>query len=238
MTITHDALDLSVQRPSLTYQTWDPSQAHPSPIPQTPLQTSHMGPNPKLATSGGPHWRPVQTCSFEDQPPLVLKSGGQSNRCQAGGMHPPGCLITVRNEVAKVMFLHLSVCPQGGGVCLSACWDTTSPSRRLLLRTVRILLECILLVYNIYRLQGKVMFSEVFVCPPGLGGWGPPPARDPPPGRDPPPDRDPTDRDPPPPDRHLVTATAAVVTHPTGIHSCSSMFLTWTLTHLLFPSLQ
>ena len=90
VTITHDALDLSVQRPSLTYQTWDPSQAHPSPIPQTPLQTSHMGPNPKLATSGGHHWRPVQTCSFEDQPPLVLKSGGQSNRCQAGGMHPAG----------------------------------------------------------------------------------------------------------------------------------------------------
>ena len=34
-------------------------------------------------------------------------------------------LVTVRNEVAKVMFLHLSVCPQG--VCLSACWDTTPP---------------------------------------------------------------------------------------------------------------
>ena len=36
-------------------------------------------------------------------------------------------IFTVRNEVAKVMFLHLSVCPQGG-VCLSACWDTTPPS--------------------------------------------------------------------------------------------------------------
>ena len=35
-------------------------------------------------------------------------------------------LVTVRNEVAKVMFLHLSVCPQGG-VCLSACWDTNPP---------------------------------------------------------------------------------------------------------------
>ena len=33
-------------------------------------------------------------------------------------------VITVRNEVAKVMFLHLYVCPQGG-VCLSVCWDTT-----------------------------------------------------------------------------------------------------------------
>ena len=38
-------------------------------------------------------------------------------------------LITVRNEVAKVMFLHLSVCPHGGGVCLSACWDSTPWSR-------------------------------------------------------------------------------------------------------------
>ena len=34
--------------------------------------------------------------------------------------------ITVRNEVAKVMFLHLSVSHSvHGGVCLSACWDTT-----------------------------------------------------------------------------------------------------------------
>ena len=31
-------------------------------------------------------------------------------------------IITVRNEVAKVMFLHLSVCPQGG---LPQCRDTT-----------------------------------------------------------------------------------------------------------------
>ena len=35
-------------------------------------------------------------------------------------------IITVRNEVAKVMFLHLSVILfTGGMVCLSACWDTT-----------------------------------------------------------------------------------------------------------------
>ena len=47
----------------------------------------------------------------------------------------------------------LSVILFKGGVCLSACWDTTPPGpgtpspreqRRLLLRTVRILLECIL----------------------------------------------------------------------------------------------
>ena len=36
--------------------------------------------------------------------------------------------ITIRNEVAKVMFLQASVCPWGGGgVCLSACSDTTPP---------------------------------------------------------------------------------------------------------------
>ena len=47
----------------------------------------------------------------------------------------------------------LSFCSQGWGVCLSACWDTTTPPdqadtpserRWLLLQTVRILLECIL----------------------------------------------------------------------------------------------
>ena len=39
-------------------------------------------------------------------------------------------IFTVRNEVAKVMFLHLSVIlSTGGGVCLSACWDTTPGTR-------------------------------------------------------------------------------------------------------------
>ena len=37
-------------------------------------------------------------------------------------------VITVRNEVAKVMFLHLSVSHSvHRGVCLNACWDTTHP---------------------------------------------------------------------------------------------------------------
>ena len=41
--------------------------------------------------------------------------------------HQP--IITGRNEVvAKVMFLQVCVCPQGGeGVCLSACWDAIPP---------------------------------------------------------------------------------------------------------------
>ena len=86
-------------------------------------------------------------------------------------------VITVRNEVAKVIFLQAGVCPHGeGSVCLNACWDTppradtpqgadTPPShpgadtpleqihpreRRPLLRTVRILLECILVLKNYF----------------------------------------------------------------------------------------
>ena len=39
-------------------------------------------------------------------------------------------IITVRNEIAKVMCLHLSVILFTGGVCLSACWDTTTPPLR------------------------------------------------------------------------------------------------------------
>ena len=39
-------------------------------------------------------------------------------------LHLKRTVITVRNEVAKVMFLHLSVILSTGGVCLSACWDT------------------------------------------------------------------------------------------------------------------
>ena len=41
-------------------------------------------------------------------------------------------LITGRNEVvAKVMFLLMSVIlSTGGGLCLSACWDTATPTRR------------------------------------------------------------------------------------------------------------
>ena len=40
-------------------------------------------------------------------------------------VHSPVEFLTVRNEVAKVMFLHLSVILSMGGVCLSVCWDTT-----------------------------------------------------------------------------------------------------------------
>ena len=106
-------------------------------------------------------------------------------------------IFTVGNEVAKVMFLHLSVIMfTRGGVCLSACWDTIpraappdqrppasrpppradtpqpgtpqtrhpSPrglGRRLLFRTVRILLECILVsMYGILCGEAKKLLVQ------------------------------------------------------------------------------
>ena len=53
-----------------------------------------------------------------------------------------------------------------------------------------------------YRPQGKVMFSEAFVCPPVGAG------------------RHSSEQRPPPRYWHLVQATAAVDMHPTGMHSC------------------
>ena len=62
VTITHDALDLIVQDPILApaspaHQTWGPLS------PASGHQT--WDPRPPLVTSGGHHWRPVQTCSLE-----------------------------------------------------------------------------------------------------------------------------------------------------------------------------
>ena len=94
--------------------------------------------------------------------------------------HPTGmlsCFITVRNEVAKVMFLHLSVCPRGGGGSASVhAGIPHSPprsrhppggrhpagsrhppsSRRLRLRTVRIVLECILVINSFHYCYVRV----------------------------------------------------------------------------------
>ena len=99
-------------------------------------------------------------------------------KSQSASKIPAHCrisIVTVRNKVANVMFLHLSVILFTGGFCLSACWDTTPsptmkhtpppekqtnpsspgstappgstlPGRRLPLWTVRILLECILVL--------------------------------------------------------------------------------------------
>ena len=57
-----------------------------------------------------------------------------SGTCKQLLMHFKDCtepIFTVRNEVAKVMFLHLSVIlSTGGGFCFSACWDTSPPGTR------------------------------------------------------------------------------------------------------------
>ena len=69
--------------------------------------------------------------------PAEFEISATSNKTIGGGfcisylrspclLFPP--VITVRNEIAKVMFLHLSVILSTGGVYLSACWDATTPS--------------------------------------------------------------------------------------------------------------
>ena len=71
-----------------------------------------------------------QTSLYRD--PLVLTSGGywRTYSRQAGDMHPTGilsCLFTAHNDVWARLYFHrrLWFCSQGGGgVCLSACWDT------------------------------------------------------------------------------------------------------------------
>ena len=76
------------------------------------------------------------------------------------------------------MFLHLSVSycvHRGGGVCLSACWDIptgqaprpwadTPPCRRLLQRTVRILLECILVLIFFRPHRGRGLCMSLPFC--------------------------------------------------------------------------
>ena len=89
MTITHDALDLTVQ-PS--------PQPCPLDIRHGTPWTSDMGPpSPALlVTSSGHHWRPVQACSLDDFPPPkpILTSGGHQSTydLQADGTHPIGML--------------------------------------------------------------------------------------------------------------------------------------------------
>ena len=80
-------------------------------------------------------------------------------KCQKNGCCRP--LVTVRNEVAKVrLCFYRRVSVHGGGVCPSACLDTTPPGsrppreqtpreRQPLLRTIRILLECIIVIPNV-----------------------------------------------------------------------------------------
>ena len=59
-----------------------------------------------------------------------ISKGANPVEVRRGEKSTPSLLIfTGRNEVvAKVMFLQVSVCPQGGeGACLSACWHAIAP---------------------------------------------------------------------------------------------------------------
>ena len=72
-------------------------QPQPPSEPWSTPQTSDMGPLiPMLVTSGGNHWRPVQTCSCEDAPPAVT-SGGCSwsmYSFQVGGRNCMNCCFS------------------------------------------------------------------------------------------------------------------------------------------------
>ena len=70
-------------------------------------------PSPLLLTSGGHHWKPVQTWSLEDLPPplppVLTSSGGHWNMYswQAGGTHPTGMLSCSLRQVNRK-----STCPE------------------------------------------------------------------------------------------------------------------------------
>ena len=64
VTITHDALEFTVQAQSIPL-TWD----SPAPVRPPPEMTHWGPPSPTLLlTSDGQDWKPVQTCSLEDAP--------------------------------------------------------------------------------------------------------------------------------------------------------------------------
>ena len=89
VTVTHNALDLTVLWPT-------PSHSLNTPQPGPP--PSHL--NMRLTTpgfallqvpSGFHNWRPIQTCSFQD-PILVLTSSGEVCTVGTSGMHRTGML--------------------------------------------------------------------------------------------------------------------------------------------------
>ena len=88
--------------PHFTVKPLDPGSAPPPDIwfpSHHPCRHRALG-TPQLATSGGYHWRPVQTCSFGltvQIPHMVLTSGGHQSMYgwQVGGMHPTGRLSCV-----------------------------------------------------------------------------------------------------------------------------------------------
>ena len=73
------------------------SDLGPTPPPSQPHSRHQTWgpPLPQLLTSAGHHWRPVQSCSLEDLPPLILTSScchRNTYRWQAGCTHTTGML--------------------------------------------------------------------------------------------------------------------------------------------------
>ena len=82
----------------------------------------------------------------------------------SGRLHPNGMFSWYRPQrsCGKVMFLHLSVILFTGGV-----WQTPPSNRRPLQRTVRILLECIILSFQIVLLcrdRRKGRYLQRCIC--------------------------------------------------------------------------
>ena len=99
------------------------------------------------------------------------------------------------------MFLQACVCAHGGGVCLSACWDTTPPGSR-------------------HPPGGDTPLGADTPLKQTPPEQTLPQSRHPPPEQTWPPKSRPPGADTPPPPGE--TATAADGTHPTRMHSCFS----------------
>ena len=124
-------------------------------------------------------------------------------------------IITIRNEVAKVMFLQACVCPQGG--CLPQCMVGYTPLEQ---------------TSPISRHPPPEQTPHGADTPPQSRPPGStlPPEQTPPQQQTPPGSRYPPEQIPPPGSRHpprsrhppppRETATAADGTHSTGMHSC------------------
>ena len=98
-TITHDALDPTVQGSSQCHRprnrTLQYRNPQPSPPPLRRWDLTVFGPPPLLVISGGHHWSTLQICSLQDHPPTgaeiwwLLK---QLKSLQGGHTYPTGML--------------------------------------------------------------------------------------------------------------------------------------------------
>ena len=78
----------------------------PSPIPSRdigPQDLPGYGRGTLQVAPGGHHWRPVQTCSLQDPPPLFPTSGEARPSVQTGGTHPTGILSFYACELSIIV---------------------------------------------------------------------------------------------------------------------------------------